>query len=179
MSIVAIGLNLLLVVLLGAALTLGWRLNLRLKALRSGQEGFAQAVAELNAAARRAEQGLAELRAASDEASEALGSRVETARTLASRLERLIEAGGPLAAQAPKADEIYAERRLGALLASVQQPRSRPEPEPEARIERLAPRRERGRDLELVLDARVPLEDDLFDAPPARTVSAIAKGGRR
>jgi len=175
MSIVAIGLNLLLVVLLGAALTLGWRLNLRLKALRAGQEGFAQAVAELTAAARRAEQGLADLRAASDQASDELGGRVEAARNLASRLERLIEAGGPLAAQAPKADEKYAERRLGALLASVQQPRVRPEPEPEIRAERHAPRRER----ELVLDTRVDLEDDLFEAPPVRTLAAIARGGVR
>jgi hypothetical protein len=110
MSIAAIGLNLLLVVLLGAALLLGWRLNLRLKALRDSHEGFAKAVAELNAAAHRAEQGLAELRAASDEASDLLGSRVETARSLATRLERLIEAGGPLAAQAPDRDEQYAER---------------------------------------------------------------------
>ena len=72
MSIISIGLNILLAVLLGAALFMGWRLNNRLNVLRDSQEGFARAVGELNAAAQRAERGLAELRAASDEASEVL-----------------------------------------------------------------------------------------------------------
>ncbi|MFT4936916.1 MAG: hypothetical protein ACI9LT_003639, partial [Pseudoalteromonas distincta] len=72
MSLVAISMNLLLAVLLAAALIMGWRLNRRLKALRDSHEGFALAVAELDAAARRAEQGLADLRAATDEAAETL-----------------------------------------------------------------------------------------------------------
>ena len=52
MSLVAISMNLLLAVLLAAALVMGWRLNRRLKALRDSHEGFAQAVADLDAAAR-------------------------------------------------------------------------------------------------------------------------------
>ena len=77
---VGIGLNILLAVLLAAALFMGWRLNRRLNVLRDSQEGFARAVGELNGAALRAERGLAELRAASDEASEILTDRVEKAR---------------------------------------------------------------------------------------------------
>ena len=62
MSAIAIGLNLMLAGLLAAALMMGYRLNARLKALRESHEGFAKAVAELDAAAARAEQGLADLR---------------------------------------------------------------------------------------------------------------------
>ncbi|HEY9233445.1 MAG TPA: flagellar positioning protein PflI, partial [Phenylobacterium sp.] len=72
MSAVAIGMNLLLAGLLVAAMVVGVRLNARLKALRESHEGFARAVAELDAAAARAEQGLADLRAATDEAHDAL-----------------------------------------------------------------------------------------------------------
>ena len=53
MSIVALGLNLLLAALLLAALAMGFRLNSRLKALKDSHEGFARAVAELDAAAAR------------------------------------------------------------------------------------------------------------------------------
>ena len=67
MSAIAIGLNLMLAGLLAAALMMGFRLNGRLKALRESHEGFAKAVAELDAAAARAEQGLADLRAAFDD----------------------------------------------------------------------------------------------------------------
>ena len=86
MSIVGLGLNLLLAALLAAALAMGWRLNRRLKALRDSHEGFAVAVADLNTAAARAEQGLADLRAATDEAVDILGDRIEKGRTLAARL---------------------------------------------------------------------------------------------
>ena len=76
MSIVALGLNLLLAALLLAALAMGFRLNSRLKALKDSHEGFARAVAELDAAAARAEQGLADLRAATDEATDELADRI-------------------------------------------------------------------------------------------------------
>lgn len=164
MSIVAVGLNLLLAVLLGAALFMGWRLNGRLKALRASHEGFAKAVGELNAAARRAEQGLADLRAASDEASELLGDRIEKAKALAARLERLGDK-----TPAATLDEAPAEGRLGALLAAVHQSRQRPEPV------RAAPRRE-------PLMLRTPMraaDDDLFEEPEERETLAVARGGRR
>jgi hypothetical protein len=56
--------------------------NERLKVLREGQMGFAKAVADLDAAAARAERGLADLKAASDEMAEVLVSRIEHARVL-------------------------------------------------------------------------------------------------
>jgi hypothetical protein len=89
MSPVSLGLNLLLAMLLGLTLALGWRLNKRLKALRDGQEGFARAVADLDRAAGRAERGLADLRAATDEAVEFLSGRIDKGRELAAKLERL------------------------------------------------------------------------------------------
>ena len=82
MSLIGLALNLLLAGLLVAALGMGWRLNRRLKALRDSHDGFAVAVAELNIAAARAEQGLADLRAATDEAVDILGDRIEKGRTL-------------------------------------------------------------------------------------------------
>ena len=89
MNPVAIGLDLLLAVLLMAALVLGARLNARLKALRDSQAGFAAAVLELNQAAARAEAGLASLAAATDAAHDSLLDRIETARALAKRLDQV------------------------------------------------------------------------------------------
>lgn len=87
MTVAAFAMNGLLVVLLLAALAFGWRLERRLKALKDSHEGFAKAVADLDAAALRAEQGLADLRAATDEAAETLGERIAAARELAMKLD--------------------------------------------------------------------------------------------
>jgi hypothetical protein len=89
MSDIALIMNALLGVLLMGALALGWRLERRLKALRSSHESFTRAVEDLDRAAARAEQGLADLRAATDEAAETLAGRIERAGHLAGRLERL------------------------------------------------------------------------------------------
>jgi hypothetical protein len=88
MSPIAIGLDLLLAVLLGGALMMGWRLNGRLKALRASQIDFAKAVMELDAAAARAEAGLTALRGAAEEAHDSLLARIDTARALAAKLEK-------------------------------------------------------------------------------------------
>ncbi|MBS0363838.1 MAG: flagellar positioning protein PflI [Proteobacteria bacterium] len=127
MSIVGLVMNGLLGVLLLAALGMGMRLNKRLKALRDSHEGFAEAVAELNQAAARAEQGLADLRAATDEATDLLSDRIEKGRALAMKLERLVEHAavpqrGAASAQSV-ADDPVAERRLGALLAAARDAR--------------------------------------------------------
>lgn len=103
MSIVAIGMNLMLAGLLVVALLMGYRLNARLKALRESHEGFAKAVADLDAAAARAEQGLADLRAATDEAHDALADRIEKARALTAKLDRQIQSSPQASAQAPRA----------------------------------------------------------------------------
>lgn len=165
MSIVAIGMNLLLACLLGAALVMGWRLNQRLKALRDSHDGFATAVRDLNAAAARAEQGLADLRAATDEATDQLADRIEKGRALASKLERLV-ADAPqasLAAMAathlePPVDKAQ-ERRLGALLAAAREARHRPE-----RLVRSEP----------VARPKPSFEDELFEDQPL-TLSRTAR----
>jgi len=179
MSLVGVLLNLLLAGLLVATLGMGWRLNRRLKALRDSHEGFAGAVAELNTAAARAEQGLADLRAATDEAVDILGDRIEKGRTLASRLDRLIEhAAVPLRA-APPAPDPVAERRLGALLAAAREARpervmpplraeasERPS-SPERLAERILARARPETRPELRAAPRGrAVEDDLFDDEP-------------
>jgi hypothetical protein len=158
MSLIGLGMNLLLAVLLACALTLGLRLNRRLKALRDSHEGFAVAVRELNAAAERAEQGLADLRAATDEATDTLADRIEKGRALAARLERLIAETPAAGREAPPARDEGHDKRLGALLAAARDARARPErPERPAREER-----------PLNLKFRSNPEDDLFEDPPLK-----------
>ena len=55
MSPISLSLDLLLMLLLMAALIFGWRLERRLKGLKESHVDFATAVAELNTAAARAE----------------------------------------------------------------------------------------------------------------------------
>lgn len=81
--------DLLLVVLLIAALGFCWRLERRLKGLRDSHADFAGAVADLDRAAQRAETGLAQLRRGTDEAIDLLAGRIEKARELADKLERV------------------------------------------------------------------------------------------
>jgi len=161
MSLVALIMNLMLAGLLGAALVMGWRLNQRLKALRDSHEGFAIAVADLNTAAARAEQGLADLRAATDEASDDLSDRIERGRALATRLDRLLEQAP--AATRPELDRVV-ERRLGAMLSAAREPRAE-------RLYRetpssVAPMRSRSR-----------IEDELFDDEPLSL--DVIHGGRQ
>jgi hypothetical protein len=197
MSVIAIGLNLLLAGLLAAALMMGYRLNIRLKALRDSHEGFAKAVAELDAAAARAEQGLADLRAATDEATDALADRIEKARALTAKLDRLTQDNGR-SAPAPTpaaparlravredlaparvrpiredldldADVERVAHRLGSLLSGSREPRPRPEPERFMRRDPPAPRQ------------RPRFEDDLFDldaADEGRPMLRTAAGAR-
>jgi hypothetical protein len=103
MSLVAFAMNGFLAVLLIAALVFGWRLERRLKNLRDSHEGFAKAVADLDHAAARAEQGLADLRAATDEAAETLAVRIERAQALAAQLGEMVSRPLPTPTQAPKA----------------------------------------------------------------------------
>lgn len=105
MSLIALGMNLMLAGLLAAALMMGFRLNIRLKHLRDSHDGFARAVAELDIAAARAEQGLADLRAATDEATDALADRIEKARALTAKLDRQLQ-GAPAAAAPTHSDRL-------------------------------------------------------------------------
>ena len=165
MSIVAIGMNLMLAGLLVAALVMGYRLNVRLKALRESHEGFAKAVADLDTAAARAEQGLADLRAATDEAHDALADRIEKARALTTKLDRQIQASPQSSAQpaarsrreepAEGEDVDRVAHRLGALLSGAREPR--PERAPPRAAREAAPPR-----------PAVNFDDDLFDQPAER-----------
>lgn len=76
--------------LLLVALWYGTRLNARLKALRSGQESFIKAVAELDQAAIKAHTSLRELHTNADESQELLHGRILAARDLLSKLESQI-----------------------------------------------------------------------------------------
>jgi hypothetical protein len=179
MSVVAVAMNALLAILLIVALGFGWRLERRLKALRDSHAGFAKAVADLDQAAARAEQGLADLRAATDEASESLADRIERATALAAkldeRLNRPMVTPPPAASSAPVAirDEPLAspkpERRLKAedferLLDREAKAASRPRdlrsdaPRAEEPISRPRVAKETPR-------SRARIDDDLFDGP--------------
>ena len=78
-----------LMLLLVAALGYGVRLEKKLTALRTGQQAFASAVADLNAAAGRAESALASLRASGQE-TDLLHDRIVKAREVKAQLEALI-----------------------------------------------------------------------------------------
>lgn len=164
MSVTAIALNGLLAILLLIALAFGVRLERRLKALRDSHEGFAKAVADLDRAAMRAEQGLADLRAATDEAADTLADRISRAQALAAqldeRLNRPIVTPPPMSSSREPGARPPVEPR-----AIAPEPRAAPRPiraaEPERPPE--TPRRLRAEDFEKLLDreARIPR-----DAPP-------------
>jgi hypothetical protein len=78
-----------LMILLVAALAYGVRLEKKLSALRAGQQAFASAVADLNAAAGRAESALASLRASGQE-TDLLHDRIVKAREVKAQLEALM-----------------------------------------------------------------------------------------
>lgn len=165
MSAIAIGMNLLLGGLLVAALLMGARLNARLKALRESHAGFAKAVADLDAAAARAEQGLADLRAATDEAHDALADRIEKARALTAKLDRQLQGAPAMAARDPvsESDVERVTHRLGTLLSAAREPRP----------QRETPRREAP-----AFRPRPTFDDDLFDAPAERTPLRARAGVR-
>lgn len=171
MSAIAIGLNLMLAGLLAAALMMGYRLNGRLKALRESHEGFAKAVAELDAAAARAEQGLADLRAATDEAHDALADRIEKARALTAKLDRQLQGAPAAAGRAEPVAEEDVERvtqRLGSLLSAARDRRPEREPAPAPARRQAAP-----------APSRAAFDDDLFDQPAERRQTPGPRLGTR
>jgi hypothetical protein len=199
MSPIALAMNLVLAVLLVSALGFGVRLERRLKALREGQASFVGAVADLDRAARRAETGLAELRAATEEAVDLLAGRIEKARDLAARLERLTSAADRPAPERPAPERLAPERlvpeRLVPERAEARRPLSErpwarprrgeapPEPaeaEAEDLVLGLTERQPPAADRPLRLDtrptprSRASVDDDLFEAAPRATA-----GGRR
>ncbi|WP_343698547.1 DUF6468 domain-containing protein [Caulobacter sp.] len=186
MSLIAFAMNGFLAVLLIAALAFGWRLERRLKALRDSHAGFAKAVADLDQAAARAEQGLADLRAATDEAAETLAVRIERAQALAAQLEERVSRPLPAPTQAPAARPERFERPAERPADRFErEPLLRATPEPERRLkaedfERLLEREDRippaaRQNLNQNLGgpsaaretprSRARIDDDLFDGP--------------
>ena len=125
MDLVSLGMEVLLVTLLFAALAYGVKLERKLKALRDSQAGFAEAVRQLDGAAARAEAGLETLRLTTDEAHDGLHDRILKARELRHQLEALVEraerAGQSLAAAPP----VLAKPAPG---SSTPAPATRPRP---------------------------------------------------
>jgi len=82
-----------------------------------------------------------------------LGDRIEKARALAAKLEKLSEAApaaSPRRAPVEDEEDLSQERRLGALLAAAREARGRPE-----RLVRREP----------IARPKPAFEDDLFDDP--------------
>ena len=162
MSAVGIIMDVLLIVLILAAIGFGMRLERKLKALREGQEGFAKAVSELNVAAGRAEAAMSELRAAGEE-TDLLHERIVAARGLKAELEGLVARGRA----APPAAAASSQPGARGKVATIQPPVST-----ERLLQALAERR--VEDLPLTPPSpaapvrRALPEDDLFEAPARR-----------
>jgi Sec-independent protein translocase protein TatA len=155
MSPVGLGLDLLLVVLLVAALLFGLRLERRLRALRETQEGFAKAVQEFDSAAARAEAGLQALKQLTEESRQEITERLDEARGLIRRLqtagEAAVEAKPAQAAPALRGRPGGAEPKG---LASSPEPQPEPAPQPKPR-------------------------DDLFDGDLAAALEALRRRTRK
>lgn len=179
MDLVTISLDLLLAMLLIAALAYGVRLERRLKALRDGHAVFAQAVRELDQSVLRAEAGLDQLRKAGEEARDGLHDRILKAREAKAELERLINRAERVRPQPPAAPEpapaplrqlqpaplargeAAAERVVAAILSLGEAERV-----PEIRRAEPAPLRASEPKLEPKPSRRAQaLDDDLFEAP--------------
>jgi soluble cytochrome b562 len=151
MSPISLSLNLLVAFLLVLTLGFGLRLERRLKKLRDSQQGFASAVAELDRASKRAEAGLAELRGATEETLDLLLGRIDKARDLAAKLEKLSADAEAITARAQTPPARSALESLWARTSA-------------AGLTGAEPRRAAGTDAEPVLtlsqDAIVPPADD-------------------
>lgn len=93
----AIFLDLVLAVLLAAAIVQCVLVERRLKALRSGQEGLKATIVELNAAIAAAGESVRMLRASADGATRKLDQGIASARALADELSILNSAGERIA----------------------------------------------------------------------------------
>ena len=108
MNAIAFCLDLILASLLLAALFVGLRLDRKLKVLKDSQSGFANAVAELDAAIVKAQDGLSALKATAVQAETAIADRIQDARGMTARLDQ------QSAAAKTAADKL--ERLLGGIL---------------------------------------------------------------
>jgi hypothetical protein len=167
---IAIGLNCILGLLLTCGLMLGLRLDKRLRGLRDSHASFAKAVQELDQAAVRTETSLADLRAGTEAVRTELAARIDQARLLAQRLEKLSADAGRIVEQ-PRPAPLARAPRLAAADPAAPRParladrKSPIRPEPAA-----GPR------------SRVVVDDDLFEVGGGldrRAPLAAVTGGRR
>ncbi|MGE0739947.1 MAG: DUF6468 domain-containing protein [Hyphomonadaceae bacterium] len=86
MSPITLGIEVVLAIMLAACLFYFWRLDRKLAALRSGQDGIRAAAAELAQATVQAETAVRALRATAQEAGRDLQARINDARATADRL---------------------------------------------------------------------------------------------
>lgn len=86
MSPMTLALEIALAVLLAACLFYCWRLDKKLSAMRSGQDGIREAARELMDSVNAAETAIRNLRSAANEAGRDLQGRIDTARSLADNL---------------------------------------------------------------------------------------------
>ncbi|PHS21964.1 MAG: hypothetical protein COA84_14490 [Robiginitomaculum sp.] len=85
----AFGFEILLAVLLLVTVFYCWRLDTRLNALRTGQDGMRDAVTELIKATTHAEACIAGLRQSATQSGSALDERIKNAQKIAADLQRL------------------------------------------------------------------------------------------
>jgi len=85
----ALGFEILLALLLLVTVFYCWRLDKRLNALRTGQDGMRDAVTELIKATTHAETCIAGLRQSASQSGNALDERIKNAQKLAADLQRL------------------------------------------------------------------------------------------
>lgn len=159
MSPVALGLDALLILLLVTAVAVGLRLNRKLKDLKESQAGFIRAVRELDGAAMRAESGLAALREATTEAHDQLLNRIEAARGLCARLDRILPETEAASAQALAAAEAANDAAAAARRAAAVRP---------------APPRAASDEVVVPLRARAAVETD-FEVPTAADEAAAER----
>lgn len=119
MSILEWGLQLLLLLMLGAAIPFALRLERALREIRAGRSAMEGSAQGLNEATRMAEAAMVRLRASAELAGRQVAERlataeplrddlrylIERAEALADRLEGLVRAGRPMAQDAPRAAE--------------------------------------------------------------------------
>ena len=138
MSSIAVTIEMMLGMLLLAALFVGIRLDKRLRALREGEAGFALAVDELNTAALRAEAGLAELKTTIRQAEVDLGDRLQDAKAASARLQQNLAKAGEAS---DRLENLIVRAPIAARTAT---PAPAPQAEPAPRPSRVAEVRPQG-----------------------------------
>jgi hypothetical protein len=92
-------LDLLVAALLAATLFYSFRLERRLRAFRSGQDGLREVIERLDAATDNARAAIEAIKVAGSEAAEQLDKRVRGAQALVDELKVIVESGDNLAAR--------------------------------------------------------------------------------